>query len=1094
MGRAGSREEQKSSPRWAKFSIPASPRWLPRSRLFEDFDSRLRNASAVWVSSPGGSGKTAGVVTYLQAREARVLWFHVDNTDSDPASLFTHLRLLAGLHGGEGANDLPALTPEYLSGLTIFARNFFRALCAVLPRPATLVFDNIQDAPADSRIAELLPLLMEELPEGLRVICISRHDPPASLARLQAHGRLERLDWSDLRLDAHELRFLGSELLGRVPSDALVERVLERTGGWIIAALRLLERGGPDATDSEAPSQLPQGPMLFDYFATEVLAEIPQARRELLRMLALVGVADRVLAEQLTGAPGVCEFLEELVQKNQFMSVRPGASPSYEMHPLFREFMLTEARRSWDLEHWHAVAARAAELLKDAGRVKESATLLVELQAWDELASLVEANAAELLREGQHALLLQWLRSFPQDFLEARPWLMFWDGVGSEPTDLAGARAAYSRAFEAFKREACAAGAYSAWAGYVGSYLYFWADFADLDGWFEEFTQLREHYPELPTPEVQARVVAAMLNALLWRRPESPVLEDWVNQARELMELDIDSAPRILTANLLLFRELWWQGDFQAAGRVVEKVRLLLKDLSVPPLVTLIWKVMESAYLAMVNRSGEAIAVVDEGLAVAERFGVYLMNVTLNLQGVYASLASGDWAGAQRYLEGASAYVNPAAQLDLAHIHHLSAWTAICRGNFPEARHHADDSLVYAERCGATLAPAWARHTLAQIDIIEGEYDRALIHLDAAQDWAASAHGNVVMHHCLLSRALVELEAGNDARALDALREALALGKRMGYSAHPWIGWRRDVMARLYAFALAHDLEADYVRGVIRTRHLRPGPEAVDLEAWPFPIRIYTLGRFSLQVDDQPVQPSSRAQRKPWELLQALIALGGRGVAVSRLAEALWPDAEGDAALRSLNTTLHRTRKLLGSANALMVSQGVVTLDSRHCWVDVWALERLLGQVDKIEQTGLAPLAEKLLRLYQGHFLGREADPAWSLSMRERLRTRVVRGLLRVGERLAESGHTATALRVFEHGAELDPLAESLHRPLIACYALLGRRAEALSAYARLRAALVEHLAIEPSAETEDLVEAIRRGDADVDSRLRRYASCTAGR
>jgi len=44
----------------------------------------------------------------------------------------------------------------------------------------------------------------------------------------------------------------------------------------------------------------------------------------------------------------------------------------------------------------------------------------------------------------------------------------------------------------------------------------------------------------------------------------------------------------------------------------------------------------------------------------------------------------------------------------------------------------------------------------------------------------------------------------------------------------------------------------------------------------------------------------------------ALIAMGGRQVPQTRLADLLWPDAEGDAAYRALITTLQRLRRLIG--------------------------------------------------------------------------------------------------------------------------------------------------------------------------------------
>lgn len=56
------------------------------------------------------------------------------------------------------------------------------------------------------------------------------------------------------------------------------------------------------------------------------------------------------------------------------------------------------------------------------------------------------------------------------------------------------------------------------------------------------------------------------------------------------------------------------------------------------------------------------------------------------------------------------------------------------------------------------------------------------------------------------------------------------------------------------------------------------------------PIRIFTLGRFSIAIDDRAVRSKGKAKHRPLGLLKALIALGGRDVASSRLCECLWLD------------------------------------------------------------------------------------------------------------------------------------------------------------------------------------------------------------
>ena len=116
---------------------------------------------------------------------------------------------------------------------------------------------------------------------------------------------------------------------------------------------------------------------------------------------------------------------------------------------------------------------------------------------------------------------------------------------------------------------------------------------------------------------------------------------------------------------------------------------------------------------------------------------------------------------------------------------------------------------------------------------------------------------------------------------------------------------------------------------------LQSAPHSVDA---PPGVRVYTLGRFLVEVDGEPLRFESRGHGRPLELLKVLIALGGVTVPTEQLAEALWEDADGDAAERSLHSTLHRLRRLIGN-DALTLRNRALSLDPRECWVDTVAFE-----------------------------------------------------------------------------------------------------------------------------------------------------------
>jgi len=284
-------------------------------------------------------------------------------------------------------------------------------------------------------------------------------------------------------------------------------------------------------------------------------------------------------------------------------------------------------------------------------------------------------------------------------------------------------------------------------------------------------------------------------------------------------------------------------------------------------------------------------------------------------------------------------------------------------------------------------------------------------------------------------------------------------------------------MPRLAALALAHGIDAPFALHLVR-RHALPAPPDAG-EHWPWPLRVRCLGPFVIERDGQPLAQSRKESRKPLDLLKLTIALGGTGVRIEKLTALLWPEAEGDAAQNSFDNALHRLRKLIGETQ-LVLQSGALSLNAASCWTDAGALAACLREIDDLpssaEEAAALRLADRALALYQGDFLaGDDAHPEVLLA-RNRMRAAFVRRMLALGALLEDRAEHAAAERLYRRVVEREPLAEDTVRRLIRCLLVLGRRAEAYEAYRHCRQQLSVLLGIAPSAETEALVETLRRG------------------
>lgn len=252
-------------------------------------------------------------------------------------------------------------------------------------------------------------------------------------------------------------------------------------------------------------------------------------------------------------------------------------------------------------------------------------------------------------------------------------------------------------------------------------------------------------------------------------------------------------------------------------------------------------------------------------------------------------------------------------------------------------------------------------------------------------------------------------------------------------------------------------------------------PVNFDQQTWP--LKIYTLGRFSLVRDGVPLHFSGKVPHKPLELLKALIAFGGRGVSEERLIDRLWPDTEGGYATRSFSSALYRLRQLLGDNRFIQRQEKRITLDDCFCWVDTWVFERLSKQAQNCiqqgesDQTLAMQTAQLAIAHYNGHFLPADADQQWTICMRERLRGKMLNLITMVGQHWETDSDWHTALAFYQKGLETDELYEEFYQRQMICHYQIGNYGEVSSVYQRCRSILAL-IGVKPSPQTTTIYEA----------------------
>jgi len=1069
----------KSSPSLTRITRPRPGRVFTRQRLHKRLDHALET-HLVWVNAPPGSGKTTLLADYIKRRGLRSIWYRLERGDSDAATFFHYLALAGQKAAPRRRTPLPVLTPEYLMGLPAFTRRFFEDLSSRLGQRFCVVFDNYQELPDDSPIHGILMEALSALPEGGTIVILSRVGPLPPFSTLRAEGLMETLEPWDLCLTEEEtggIISLRSEVDWQKDSKEFRE-LNSGIRGWVGGLVLLLESLAGRGLGGLEPMSLTDlsHDIVFEYFAGEIFNVLGAETRDFLLKTSVIPDMTPVMAETLTKNRRAGRILSTLCRDNYFTEKTFQRGALYRYHPLFREFLLKRAREKFPASAMKSLLRRGARLLEEAGDDEAASALYAEAHDWDSLAALLMRLGPKLLKAGRFMPLIAMLRGFPPARLNKSPWLLYWLGAASAQARPAEAIPRFTRAFELFDEAGDAAGAFLTWTGVVRAVFYEFSDFKRLDHWIDLIEDLMKKYPSFPTEEIETLVTASIFLALLFRQPGHGRIKYWAGRARLLAESSGDENFR---TDVFMHLSYFYQfiGDIQQGKVIIERLTGDKGREEVSPLTRLVASTVTACYHGIFGEHAACVAVVSEGLEYGRKSGIRIMDYMLLGQGAVSALADGDARGAHAYLAKMSPVLKSGSPFDLSFYYFLLAWKGLVDGTPVKAKRYALVSMDLVMAIGSPLADVLTRAALTLALYECGERGGAALELSKMKKIAKKTGLALFRYLYLMIEAHMALGTGGGDNARAALERFFATGREFGFLKHNLFIPR--IMTRLCKKALEEGIEAEHVKRLICDCSFVPEPPPVELDEWPWPVWIFTLGRFSILRDGLAVRSHGKGMKKPLEMLKVLIALGGRDITEGRLSDILWPEAEGPSSHRTFTITLHRLRTLLDCPKAIKLSEGRVSLDPGCCRVDTWAFERLVGEGERSRKRGERGHATRLLsqalEIYHGPFLAGDKDTPWSTEVRERLRSKFIRCAARLGSVLEEVGEYEMAVDTYRKAIEVEGLAEEIYRNLMLCHMALGQRSAAVALYGRLERILNVRLNLRPASATEAIYRSILR-------------------
>jgi len=411
---------------------PVTEDLVCRTRLHERMDLGQQTPLTL-VSAPAGYGKSMLVSQWVETSKESCAWLSLDVDDSDLAKFVSYLLASA-------RSLFPNVCPQTESLITAPEQPSIKVLGGylvneldVVETPFTFALDNYHRITAWSEVHDLLRFLLEYPPLPLRLVVMTRHEPPLPMATLRARDRVTEISMQDLRFTQTETSEFLERTADLTPSAEALANLQHHTEGWAVAlrlvALHLRQLDDPDGFLKELHGGIQH---TQEYLLEEVMARLsPEMREWLLKTSildrfcpdlcnAVCATGDSQDAADIDGP----QFVEVVMSSNLFAVSLDARGEWYRYHHLFQALLHEQLERHSSSEEIKALHLRACEWFEQRGLIEEAIHHALAAGDPGSAATIIERHRHDELDRDRWYVVKRWIDLLPEEIRERRASLL----------------------------------------------------------------------------------------------------------------------------------------------------------------------------------------------------------------------------------------------------------------------------------------------------------------------------------------------------------------------------------------------------------------------------------------------------------------------------------------------------------------------------------------------------------------------------------------------------------------------------------------------------------------------------------------------
>ncbi len=1020
---------------------------LPRPALVHKLNGYQHKKLTTLIAT-AGYGKSSLLAEWARAlpESTRCTWYNLDAGDHDPVTFFSYLSTALQVHWPGFGSRLEGMlkSPATLEPQKTVNELLSELESIIKDQSLVLILDDYYLLDDHTQIDPLLSHLLANLPPAIHLVVTSRQPLPFAIARLRSQDQLLEINQDDLRFTPEAAR----QLFALFAPTAPVQELIQQAEGWI-TGLQLIRQVYLQAQPGEFEQIITRAPEwlrgIFDYLAEEVFERQPALLQEFLLQSSILDTLVPADCDAIFERSDSAEWLAYLVSHGLYTILLARSPETYRYHHLLADFLrqkLSQEITPAQIQAWHTRAAahyQAAQRWSDAFHHA--------IQVSQALAAPVVLQAAPTMRfNGQYSTLQSWLDQFSAEAYPSYPYLYSWQGF------IWADHGQYERALGAFQQTISSAeiiqddrSLYSGWIGLgiVHQRL------GDLAGSIQAWEKAVSYAETRGVVAERATALSGLALTHMYSGQNSQAL-DIFRRGLELAAML--GKPMYSQMMHNIGNTLSYLGEFNQSLHWCEEALKLREEANLKP------GIANSS-----NNIGRLKSLTGD-LDSAEQYfkrSIDVFREINNTSGYSYALSNlgevvearrGDLAQAEElYRQSIALKEQQHDTLGLQHTWALLSELRRRQGDYHGAEECARQTLQEGENITSlnenlllqvALTLAWLSG--GQVSLAEEALNRLI------EQHRSLTNNHYELARCLWYQAQAQFQLGQD--GLPALAEALALAERWEY--HFLVSKLAQELPQLLAHAVADDLQPAFVTRIlsglgdaavpvlsgllsdadptVRQRAIQRlaelGTHGVWTPLWqaaeqdqdaavkaqakaalarlgaatPPPLRVTTLGRFTLRVGERQVTAAAwGSSRKAQSVFKILLAQAGQQVSRGVMIEMLWPGTpheDLDNVKHTLNQAISALRKVLEPYLPPHYPSRYIFSDNETCcvqlppgsWVDDKAFEDALRQAKEAlrrgDPEGTLRHYQAALELYKGDYLVEESRLDWPLARQDLLK------------------------------------------------------------------------------------------------------------